>query len=164
MGQEFADISGTRIADVSADEGWHSAVGNGMLVANVGMVVLSVLASLKPKPAVLKLIADFKSAAVNQGLPPGLKFHSGWQKWKLSFAGDMHKFKEKQHAMNVHEWTMKETSKISLMSCADMKTELKSTMSKIPKKKDDMGQAVLRLRYRKLPNPLCICCESGAKA
>lgn len=162
--QEFADVSGTRIADVSPEDGWHTAVGNGMLVANVGMVVLSVLASLKPKPAVLKLIADYQHAAAHQGLPQCLKFHSGWQKWKLSFAGDVHKFREKDQAMEIHQWTLKETAKISSMTCAEMKSELKDTMSKIPRKKDDIGQAVLRLRYRKLTKHSCVCCESVAKA
>ena len=48
--QDLAAAAGVPLVPVGASDGWHRGCGNGMVVANCGMALLAILASLVPKP------------------------------------------------------------------------------------------------------------------
>ena len=140
-------------------DGWHRGVGNGMLTPNVGMVILAVFSCLKPKPSVLPIISLGLEAAQTQGLPSTLKFHKGWKRWILPVGSIDHKFLEKDTALDVHFWSLKQMDEINRMTCKSMKDELQTSMMKIPTKKADLALALLRHRYRASSLVLASSCE-----
>lgn len=145
---------------VHSTDGWHRGVGNGMLIPSVGMVMVAVFSCLKPKPSVLPIIASGLEAAQTQGLPPSLKYHKGWKKWVLPVGSIDHKFSEKETALEIHLWSLKQLDELNRMTCKAMKDELQTSMMKIPTKKDDLVLAVLRHRYRvSSVGSLCECCK-----
>ena len=122
-----------------------------MVIGNAGMAICAVLASLEPKAALLPMIKESLDSLECQGLPPTLKFHSGWKKWRYPIGGQDHKFLSKEDALEVHEWKVKEMESLSYMTCKTMQGELKEASLKAPAKKYDAAEALLRLRYRKGP-------------
>lgn len=62
--QDMAKASGVPVVVVEPKEGWHRACGNGMIVPNVGMAMISVLACVSPKPKFQASVFEGGSAMV----------------------------------------------------------------------------------------------------
>ncbi|CAK9030552.1 unnamed protein product [Durusdinium trenchii] len=94
--KEFADVAKTPVLDIGPNEGWHRCVGNGMVIPNAGMVISCVLSCISPTAKLMGLICSYRGAHELQGLPPVIKYHSGWKCWRVEVGGTLHRMKDKE--------------------------------------------------------------------
>lgn len=67
-----------------------------MVLPNVGMVILATLSSLSPTAKLKEKLAHYADEPHFQGIPPHVKYHSGWKSWRVDLAGTFHRFKSKE--------------------------------------------------------------------
>ena len=48
--KDLAAAAGIDVVEPQIQQGWHRGCGNGMIIGNIGMVLVAVLSSLKPTP------------------------------------------------------------------------------------------------------------------
>lgn len=110
-GREKAAASGLPVSEAQAkaaglercinwreDFAWHVRVGNGQVLPNVGLVILSALANLKVRQEIPPSIFDIPSPSFPEGLTP---LPSG--EFLLNVAGTEFKITEKQMAVEAHQ-------------------------------------------------------------
>ena len=140
------------MARILQGEGWHAAAGNGMVVPNCGMVILSTLACLEPTQKLKDPIAKCVGVAHIQGIPPSMKYHGGWKKWLISVGGQNHQFLAKEQALDVHRWLVDVNHSLSQKSCAVMKEQLDCKISS-GKRRADIVEALRLDFYIFTPSP-----------
>ncbi|CAK9060774.1 unnamed protein product, partial [Durusdinium trenchii] len=156
--KELGEAALVPVVPVDSTGLWHRGVGNGMIVGNVGMIALSVLVSLKPKPLMEDAIARALRDRDLLGMPKELRFHNGWKKWRLEVGETTHSFTDKSQARAAATWLQQCKHQLELESGKALQEELK--VAGVPRKrnKEDLVKSILRLRY-KAENRGCICCS-----
>ena len=104
------------------------------------------------------LLYRCEMAKFMQGVPPILKFHGGWKKWRLDVGGSVHTFDSKELAMSATHGVQELQSTLAQQGMKELTDELKSAHHKAPRRKDEAVLAVLRLRY-KAGDTTCSCCS-----
>ena len=162
--QDLAEAAGVPVLELHPYQGWHRACGNGMVVGNVGMVVLATVAVLVPRPVVFD---PYLNTCISQrdmlGIPDTVRYHGGWKKWRVSLGGTHHAFDDKKQAVQVAFEFLKVRNHLEFRSVKLLSEEVKEAGQKASRKKEELIEAVVRIRYKKNP-PLCSCCTLEKKA
>lgn len=94
------------------------------------------------------------------GIPPIVKYHGGWKKWKVDIGGNQHTFSDKEAALDAAAWVQVWEIKLDQTKMAQLNAELKEAGQKTTRSKKDSMMAVLRHRY-KSASMGCTCCFSA---
>ena len=93
-----------------------------------------------------------------QGIPPSLKFHGGWKKWRLTVGGTQHNFDNREDAVAASRLVQEMGQTLQSVAMKELGKELSAAGFKTPRKKDEAIQSALRLRY-KHGEMACTCCS-----
>ena len=156
----MALAAGVSVMEIHPYQGWHRGCGNGMVVGNVGMAVLSALACLMPRDK----FNPYLDAAIKQrdmqGIPEIVKYHGGWKKWKLEVFGQNHTYDSREAVLKAASFVLETQKTAETESYKALSHELKEAGLKAARKKVDLVEAIVRLRYKEKWKK-CLCCQEA---
>ncbi|CAK9086423.1 unnamed protein product [Durusdinium trenchii] len=157
--KDMAAAAGVGLVELDNTSQWHRGCGNGMIVGNVGMVVLSVLSSISPKEDLQAALSQAISDQDMLGVPEQLKFHGGWKKWRLEVGQSTHSFaaNDKAAAVAAAMWAKSCLAHLDCLPSKALLAETKESGMAAKRNKSSQIEAVLHLRYR-AQKFACICC------
>ena len=134
----MALAAGVSVMEIHPYQGWHRGCGNGMVVGNVGMAVLSALACLMPRDK----FNPYLDAAIKQrdmqGIPEIVKYHGGWKKWKLEVFGQNHTYDSREAVLKAASFVLETQKTAETESYKALSHELKEAGLKAARKKVDL--------------------------
>ncbi len=92
------------------------------------------------------------------GVPPTVRYHGGWKKWRLDAGGSTHSFLEKDIVLKAAAWAADKKAKLQVLHVKELSQKVKNAGLKVPRQKEELVEINLRLAYKSQDFP-CVCCH-----
>ena len=104
-------------------------------------------------------LAESHKECETLGLPETLKFHAGWQRWRLDIGGQSHTFVSKEDALEAHRVVTNARQGFNTKTVKDLNVILTNAGVKAERTKPKAIEAVVRHSFRTSGIP-CHCCSA----